>query len=67
MFHSYLFNSNKFDEFWMSSDFRRIHDKKGRIWAKTQADRPILGRLAWHLYNPAMSAIQGHCLELKCI
>ena len=32
----------------MSSDFRRIHDKKERIWAKTQADRPILGRPAWH-------------------
>ena len=36
----------------MSSDFRRIHDKKGRIWAKTQADRPILGRPAWHPYKP---------------
>ena len=26
--------------------------KKGRIWAKTQADRPILGRPAWHPYKP---------------
>ena len=24
-----LFNSNKFHKFWMSSDFKRIHDKSG--------------------------------------
>ena len=43
-----LFNSNKFHKFWMSFDFRRTHAKRGRIWAKTQADRPILGRPSWH-------------------
>ena len=48
-----LFNSNKFHKFWMSFDFRRTHAKRGRIWVKTQADRPILGRLAWHPYTPS--------------
>ena len=60
-----LFNSNEFHEFWMSFDFRRIHAKRGRIWAKTQDDRPILGRPAWHphthchVFDPgAMSCTQ---------
>ena len=48
-----LFNSNKFHKFWMSFDFRRTHAKRGRIWVKTQADRPILGRPAWHPYTPS--------------
>ena len=46
-----LFNSNKFHKFWMSFDFRRTHAKRGRIWVKTQADRPILGQPAWHPYT----------------
>ena len=41
-----LFNSNMFHKFWMSSDFRRTHDKNGRNWARSQADRPLLGRPA---------------------
>ena len=48
-----LFNSNKFHKYWMSFDFRRTHAKRGRIWAKTQADRPILGWPAWHLHRPS--------------
>ena len=42
-----LFNSNKFHKFWMSSDFRGAHDKNGQNWARSQADRPLLGRPAW--------------------
>ena len=41
-----LFNSNKFHKFWISFDFRRTHAKRGRNWAKSQADRPLLGRPA---------------------
>ena len=41
-----LFNSNKFHKFWMSSDLRSLRDKKGRKWARSQADRPLLGRPA---------------------
>ena len=48
-----LFNSNMFHKFWMSSDFRRTHDKNGRNWARSQADRPLLGRPAWHPYTPS--------------
>ena len=48
-----LFNSNNFHKFWMSFDFRRTHAKRGRIWVKTQADQPILGRPAWHPYTPS--------------
>ena len=56
MFHSYFIYYNKFHKFWMSFDFRRTHAKRGRIWVKTQADRPIrpiLGRPAWHPYTPS--------------
>ena len=37
----------------MSFDFRRTHAKRGRIWVKTQVDRPILGQPAWHPYTPS--------------
>ena len=44
-----LLISNKFHKFWMSFDFRSRCTKNEQIWAKTQADRPLLGRPAWHL------------------
>ena len=46
-----IFSSNKFHKFWMSFDFRRTHAKKGQNWVESQADRPILGRPAWHPYT----------------
>ena len=46
-----LFNSNKFNKFWMSFDFRWTHAKNGQNWAESKADRPLLGRTAWHLYT----------------
>ena len=46
-----LFNSNKFHKFWMSCDFRWTCTKVRRKWTKTQADRPLLGRPAWHPYT----------------
>ena len=53
-----LFNSNEFHKFWMSFDFRSRCTKNEQIWAKTQTDRPLLGRPAWHphthchVFNP---------------
>ena len=46
-----LFISNEFHKFWMSFDFRSRCTKNEQIWAKTQADRPLLGRPAWHLHR----------------
>ena len=43
-----LFISNEFHKFWMSFDFRNKCTKIEQNWAKTQADRPRLGRPAWH-------------------
>ena len=34
----------------MSCDHRSRCTKIGQIWAETQADRPLLGRPAWHLH-----------------
>ena len=46
------FISNEFNKFWMSCDFKRSWAKIGRKWAWTQADRPHLGRPAWHPNKP---------------
>ena len=47
-----LFNSNEFHEFCMSFDSRNRYTKNRQKKEKTQADRPLLGRPAWHLYKP---------------
>jgi len=44
-----LFNSNELHKFWMSFDCRSRCTKIGQNRAETQADRPLLGRPAWHL------------------
>ena len=44
-----LYISNEFHKFWMSFDFRSWCTKNGQNWAKTQADRPLLGWPAWDL------------------
>ena len=44
-----LFISNEFHKFWMSFDCRSRYTKNEYNWAETQADRPLLGRSAWHL------------------
>ena len=44
-----LFIYNEFHKFWMSFDFRDRCTKIEQDWAKSQAERPLLGRLAWHL------------------
>ena len=44
-----LFISNEFQKFWMSSDCSNRCTKNEHKWAKSQADRPLLGRPAWHL------------------
>ena len=48
-----LFISNEFHKFWMSFDFRNKCTKIEQNWAKTQADRPLLGRPAWYLHRHA--------------
>ena len=41
-----LFIPNEFHEFWMSFDFRNKCTKNGQNWARSQAERPLLGRPA---------------------
>ena len=54
-----LFISNEFHKFWMSFDFRSRCTKNGQNYAKTQADRPLLGRPAWHLqgHDPGLNPV----------
>ena len=54
-----LFNPNEFHEFWMSCDCRSRCTKIEQIWAKSQADRPLLGRPAWHLqkHGPSFNLV----------
>jgi len=54
-----LFISNKFHKFWMSSDCRNKCTKNEHKWAKSQADRPLLGRPAWHLqkHGPSFNLV----------
>ena len=44
-----MFISNEFHEFWKSFDSRNKYIKIKQNWAKSQAGRTLLGRLAWHL------------------
>ena len=62
-----LFNSNKFHKFWMSCDFRWTCTKNVRIWVKTQADRPLLGRPPGTPTNTTTSSIQRQCDTFKYI
>jgi len=43
----------------MSFDFRRIHAKRGQNWAKSQADRPLLGRPAWYFHSGNVTQLRG--------
>ena len=54
-----LFNSNEFHKFWMSFDSWNRYTKIEQNWAKSQADRPLLGRPAWHLqrHSPGFETV----------
>ena len=43
-----LFNSNEFQKFWMSFDFRNKCAKTEGKWVKSQATQPTSGRPTWH-------------------
>ena len=45
-----IFISNEFHEICMSSDCRSRCTKNEQKWVKTQAEQPLLGRPAWHLW-----------------
>ena len=61
-----LCNSNKFHKFWMSFDFRRTQAKRGQNWAKSQADRPLLGQPAWHCWGILASRINPQAHGYRC-